>query len=109
MIDFFGFHSKASAPAEGEMLSVFQNKTLTLEVTGDAEGLKITPEAMVDAKSEDWQPLSAIALNKFKIANPITANGIYALDVTGLYKIRFNITAISSGEATVVGRISMGA
>lgn len=106
IMNFFGFHEGSTLPSTGKEFGVIQNITLTLEVSGDATGLIIIPEGIVNYKTTTWSPLSLIALEDFTISNSITKNGIYSLDITGLCKIRFNLTAIISGAVNIVARVS---
>lgn len=104
--DFFGFHENQESISVGKIFGVNQNVSLTLEVDGNATGFTIIPEGIVNAKTEDWSPLSSIAYNGYIIKEAITQNGIYALDITGLYKVRFNLTNIDSGKISVTGRVA---
>ena len=103
--DFFGFHENQETIATGKIFGVNQNVSLTLEVDGDATDFVIIPEGIVNAKTEIWSPLSAIAYDGYVITEEITKNGIYAVDITGLYKVRFNLISIGSGKVSIAGRV----
>ena len=104
--DFFGFHENQETVSVGKIFGVNQNASLTLEIDGDATDFIIIPEGIVNAKTEEWFPLSSIAYEGYIITEEITKNGIYAVDITGLYKIRFNLKNIGSGKVSVTGRVA---
>ena len=55
-----------------------------------------------------WNPINAVSSSTSSPSSTTTANGLYRLTPGGLFQIRVNATAFTSGTVTVNGRASTG-
>ncbi len=84
---------------------------VSVEVSGITSG-DIAVEGCINSLNSDgtvktdeecsWSKLSLIDLNGMKTIDNITANGIYAVGVDGMSRVRVVINSVS-GAATIVG------
>ena len=100
------FHDNVSAAAEGEILQTMQGDSLVIAVSGTFTGLTLKVQGQ-QYHGGDWYDISVIELSQFEVQQYITAPGAYmAVGVSGFQVIRANLTAITTGSATVTGRLS---
>ena len=82
-----------------------QGSTITLNVTiGNSSNVVKLEGCLTDADSTATA-IGVVNASDYSIADKITASGIYFACVTGLEKVRANVTTYSSGKVTVVGTV----
>lgn len=79
--------------------------TLTLDVNGDASGIKMVVEGKTDINSEQWIIVSGINLSNYDLVSEITNNGLYLYPMSGLSSIRVKLNNILTGQVNAFGRI----
>lgn len=92
-----------SSVAESKPMSIGDGEILKIQVDGTATSFSI--EVLGSA-------LEGLSYNSLRMkndtteieSNTITANGIYTIDVSGLYAVKFKIASISGGNITVLGK-----
>ena len=99
------FQSAITSPAAGTILTVGGYKTLKVSVYGTATARTVQFFALNTNGTPD-----AIAINGYNVSNlavatstSSTASEIWIIDITGLYKVEMNVSAVSGGNLTVVG------
>lgn len=99
---FFGEGSGASGTESPE----FHNHNctdLTLEVKGGAGGFPFVVKGMVDLDGEpQWNALAIINLGDFSVTDKIEKDGVYAIGVGGIQRIK--VVAEAASQATVTGK-----
>lgn len=99
---FFGEGSGASGTDSPE----FHNHNctdLTLEVKGGAGGFPFTVKGLVDLDGEArWSDLAIIDLKDFSVLDKIEKDGLYAIGVGGIQRIK--VVAYAQSQATVTGK-----
>ena len=78
-------------------------KVAGIQITG-ISGDTITFEATIDGTN--WVALRCTPIATGTVATTATADGIYQVDVTGLYKIRARVSTYSAGTITVTCNLS---
>lgn len=97
------FFVDAEATGTGEILDNNLCTDLTIAVSGTAEGLEAKAYGKLGA---DWYQLGLVNLTDLTVCDKIEANGLFAVGgVTGVESIKVVISAITSGKATIVGRL----
>ncbi len=107
----FPFFRGASAAATSDIYNNSAYGVLTLEVSG-ASSISLKVQGCVNVENADktlipdnnlvWSDLAVIDTKDYSVGSSITANGIYAIGISGLAKIRVVIESIS-GTANVIG------
>lgn len=99
----FVFLTNASAPQVSNELVNYNGDMLQLEVNGDGIVYSLIVYGKVDINSE-YTALSTIKLDGFEVNETITSNGIYSCCISGISKIKVELTSIGVGSVSVFGR-----
>lgn len=99
----FVFLTNASTPQVSNELVNYNGDTLQLEVNGDGIVYSLTVYGKVDINSA-YTALSTIKLDGFEVNKTITSNGIYSCGISGISKIKVELTSIGAGSVSVFGR-----
>lgn len=99
----FVFLTNASSPQTSNELVNYNGDTLQIEVSGTGLLFSLTVYGKVDINS-DYSPLSTIKLDGFDVNQAITSNGIYSCGISGISRIKVELTTIGSGTVNVFGR-----
>lgn len=97
----------ATAPMESETTTNIQAETLTVQVEGTGTGISLQLLGCSDLKSDEYHVMTGFT-SDFKIANEMTANGIYTFPVDGMGRFKFNLAAVGGGSVTVFCRMTTG-
>lgn len=89
-----------------QVLGINQGEILTLQVDGTATGLVLTVEGISNPNSINSYSLMGYNLSTFTTVAAVGTNGLYQFSIAGLYQVKINISAISSGKVSVFARIS---
>lgn len=100
------FHANTTSSNIGKELSITQEMTtLNVDISGINAGLNVEFEAKID-NNTTWKNIQGVSLGTMSLASSaLSSNLIYQFDLTGLYKIRLNVTSITSGDVTIIGRV----
>lgn len=93
----------AAATGAGSPLLVNGRGAAALQVTGTFVGT-VTFEGTINEDLSTWVSIKGSNITNGTVAATATAPGVFSFNTTGLYSIRANITAYTSGSITVVGR-----
>jgi len=102
----FSFHNSTSAISSGNELIISTNmSTINVELNGNATGVTLNFEALsIDGGS--WYGIQGVNLTTMTLASSVTTLGsIYQFDLTGSYKFRIRVSAITSGTVSAIGRV----
>lgn len=99
----FVFLTNAATPQVSNELVNYNGDTLQLEVNGDGIVYSLTVYGKVDINSA-YTPLSTVKLDGFEVSKTITSNGIYSCGISGISKIKVELTSIGAGSVSVFGR-----
>lgn len=99
----FVFLTNASTPQFSNELVNYNGDMLQLEVSGDGVIYSLTVYGKVDINST-YTALSTIKLDGFEVNKAITSNGIYSCCISGISKIKVELTSIGTGSVSVFGR-----
>ncbi len=94
------FHSARQETESGNEFAVKNDVVVAAQVSGTFVAT-ITWQGTVNG--DDWVSLRALNVSTGVIATTATAEGAYLIFVTGVIKVRANITAYTSGIIKVVG------
>lgn len=101
------FYKNASAASTAADMKPFINITsdvMAVEIRGDAS-FTVKMQGRTDIQNGgEWEDLAAIKLSDFSAGAALTQPGIYEIGIEGLQEVRANITSISGGTVSVVGR-----
>lgn len=103
-IDNITFHNQRTSANTGTEFSVSKATLIELEIFGTATSHSITLEGRI---LNNWYPVGAVNIGDFSTtANGVitTKGSLWQVDLTGLTGFRVNLTAISGGNITVLGR-----
>lgn len=108
-----GSVTTVDATASGSLAGAAQVVTLALagqsaaaaQITGTWAGT-ITFEGSLDGTT--WNPINAVSASTSTPQTTTTVNGLYRITPAGLQQIRVNMSAFTSGSATVLLRGSVG-
>lgn len=100
------FHNQAITASTGLEYNVAYSSvsTIELEILGTATSHSITLEGKI---KDNWYPISGVKVIDYSttIDGVITTkDALWQVDVTGLIGFRVNLTAVSGGNITVLGR-----
>ena len=95
-----------AAAAQTVVLALVGNNAAAAQITGTWVGT-ITFEASLDGTT--WTGINAVSASTSTPQTTTTVNGLYRLTPGGLQQIRANMSAFTSGTATVSMRASAGA
>lgn len=99
----FNFLTEAEAATTGEEMANEQGGILTLAVSGTFEGANVSVQGQLGG---EWYNVAVVKLSDLTTAEAITAAGSYSVaGVEGFEKIRTNLTEITSGSVTIIGRL----
>lgn len=103
----WSFYKNATAASTEDNMTPFINMTgdvMSVEVRGAAT-FTLKLQGRTDLLNGGvWEDLAAIKLSDFSVSTEIKQTGIYEIGIEGLQEIRANITSISGGDLTVLGR-----
>ena len=77
-------------------------KDAALSVEGTATALAVTIEGSVDGTN--YYPLEVVKRGSLDILTSMTAKGVYVVDLSGLTKVRANVTNVAGGNVTVLAK-----
>ena len=101
----FTFLNGADAATTGEVLKNACNTELAVSV----EGTFTATVKMQGHLGNEWHDLSVVDLGSMELASTITSTGAYTVVCPVAFdEIRANLTTISSGSVTVIGRVFGG-
>jgi len=98
--------SAATTTGRGADIPVNGYKTLTLETSGTATGFTVTVEGKMATTNR--YVIQAFNVTTASLVASIGAGGIFQVDVTGLTSVNVNLTAVTGGNVSVVGRLHNG-
>lgn len=102
----FVFFENADANAvSNELGSPNRSSQLILQVSGNPTGLNMEVQGVTDIYHGDYQPLAVINLVQLSKQTTVTAEGIYAVPMDGISRVRCEIKGINGGSVTVYGRL----
>lgn len=97
------FHNEAVAAADGAILTVGTNKTLTIEIYGTSTSRTIAFIGR-SASGED-RALSGVKLNGLSVATGTTGSGeLWQFDITGLTSVFIDLQAVAGGNVSIKGK-----
>lgn len=105
VLNNFKFFDNEANVKESNVLANTQGSILVLQVSGDASNFKINAYGQVDLESNDYAKLQAINVESYDISQDITSNGIYNISIDGISKVYLDLSAITSGQVTVYGKV----
>lgn len=101
------FYKNASSTSTAENMAPFVNITndvLAVEISGDASFV-VKMQGRADIQNGgQWEDLAAIKLSDFSVSNELKQTGVYEIGIEGLQEVRANITSISGGSISILGR-----
>lgn len=102
---FIFFENADGNAVSNELGSPNRSSQLILQVSGGAVGLTMEVQGVTDTNHGDFQSLAVINLNQLSKATNITGDGIYAVPMDGVSRVRCEIKAINGGTVTAYGRL----
>ena len=97
------FHDAATVAADGTVLTIGQNKTLTVEIYGTSTSRTIA--FIGRGASGADRALSGVNLNGLSVATGTTGTGeLWQFDITGLTSVFIDLQAVAGGNVTVKGK-----
>lgn len=109
----FPFFREASSAGNSDIFGNNGYDSLTLEVSG-ATGVSLKVQGCINLEDANknpipdanlqWSDLAVINMKNFNVGSSISENGIYAIGVNGLAKIRVVLESVT-GSVTVIGTL----
>lgn len=96
------FHEAATVPAQGKRFDVKGNKTLTVEIFGTATSASVSFKAV--GMSGALRDLMGVKVSDLSSGTSGGMNEIWQFDITGLETVVMDLTAVSGGDVSVIGR-----
>lgn len=95
--------SGARSPTISNVYVNNKSERLTLQITGTFSAATVLVQGLVNLNSTAWTTLAALDLTDFTFSNAsgVRGKGIYQIGVSGILRVRINLTAISGGDITV--------
>lgn len=106
--DNFLFIDKATEALTSNQLKNKSSDNLTIQVSGTFTSAEFNVQGKTDINSNEWVNLSVVNVSDYSVVSNVTKKGIYTLSVEGFSFLRVNLTAVSGGNITVFGRLTMG-
>ena len=108
IIDCIDFFQKSTSAGEStkSISNTNLGSQLVVQVTGSATSFELCIKGAID-KLTPTAELGAINMSTFNVSKNITAFGIYAISVDGLYSISAEIKSITGGNLTVSAKIGV--
>lgn len=105
-IENITFHNQAITSSTGVEYSVssYSATTIELEIFGTATSHSLTLEGKI---KDNWRVISGVKASDYSTTSNgviTTKDALWQVDVTGLTGFRVNLTAVSGGNITVLGR-----
>lgn len=94
---------EATVTGEGTPADLNGRSQTTLLVDGTASSFTLVIEGQVSGSTR-WDALEVIKRGSLEVLQSISEKGLYSVDTTGLSRIRADLTAIASGNITVLAR-----
>lgn len=102
----FKFLEYAKTVTESNVMSNPNNGSqLLLQVTGSGVGVSLKVYGLIDNEKDVFFELASINLKDFSTNNAITSNGIYAIGIDGISRIKVKVESITSGNVNVFGKV----
>jgi len=100
----FLFQSAATTTGNGNLLTVYGNDIVTLEIYGTATSGTVVFEALMPSGA--YYSIRGIRLYDYTIANQsIALDELWQIDTTGFVGIRARISAVAGGYITVNSKV----
>jgi hypothetical protein len=96
------FHDGATAVAQGAPFQVNGFKTLTIEIFGSATSASVAFKAT--SASGTSRVLTGVKISDLSMGTTGAMGDIWQFDVTGLYTVIMDLTAVTGGNVSVAGR-----
>lgn len=93
-------NADGNAISDNEMMIINRSSQLIVQVSGGAVGLTLEIQGYSDCKANTWQSLACINLADFNVTSSIGGDGIYAIPVDGVQRVRAEIKAINGGTCS---------
>jgi hypothetical protein len=97
------FHNASISPALGTELTVSDYKDLRMSVTGTATSFTLVFKGQLGSVVSTILGIESTALTL--VSSTSTKNTIYDFDISGYDKVWFDLTVVSGGNITVVGKV----
>lgn len=95
--------SGATSPAVSNVYVNNKSEYLTLQVTGTFSSATVLVEGLVDVDTAAWTTLAVFNLTDLSLldGSGVGDKGIYRVKISGILRVRINLTAVSGGNITV--------
>ena len=98
------FHEATTAAKRGNLYYVKDMATLTVEIYGTSTSRTVEFKAISASGTE--RAISGIKLDGLTVANQTTGNNeIWTFDISGLYKVIMDVTAVAGGNISIKGKV----
>lgn len=98
------FKNITSASIEEKIMPIINAEYLQLVITGSATSFKLKIYAQVN-NDEEFFSVAAISDKDFMINNPISAIGLYKVDVSCFLRVKFVVEELEGGTLSCSGLV----
>lgn len=99
--------SEAAAAVESQPMTLLQESSLVLQVSGGATALSLKALGTANDPADKqavWVELGILNMSDFTVLQAVEKAGVYTVAVDGMRGFKVNLGSVSGGTVTVYGR-----